>query len=190
MNIIFLDSELELKKGETRKKNWSGLIWDQNYDWKKLKSKKRGRPDIVHFSLLLCQDSLLNMEGKLKVFIHTRDGDIIHIDPKTSPPRSLERFKGIMAKLLLEGEINSGEGKRLFWTEKKDIKEFINELGSEVIIMSENGESAKGCDFSDKTVIIGGFPSGGFKTKVFGRKVKVSKSPLSAWTITSYVLNH
>ena len=36
-------------------------------------SQTRGRPDIVHFFLMMCIDSDLSADGKLKAFVHTRN---------------------------------------------------------------------------------------------------------------------
>ena len=61
--------------------------------------EKRGRPDIVHFSLLEALGSPLNREGLLKVYVHTFDDHVISVDPQTRLPKNYNRFIGLMEQL-------------------------------------------------------------------------------------------
>ncbi|MBU0623991.1 MAG: 16S rRNA methyltransferase, partial [Candidatus Thermoplasmatota archaeon] len=62
-------------------------------------SERRGRPDIVHFFLMLCIDSDLSAEGKLRVFVHTRNNDVIAVNPETRLPPHYPRFVGLIESL-------------------------------------------------------------------------------------------
>jgi rRNA small subunit pseudouridine methyltransferase Nep1 len=69
--------------------------------------ERRGRPDIVHFCLLEALGSPLNREGRLDTWVHTVDDRVIHFDPSLKLPRSQDRFKGVMEKLLVEGSLEN-----------------------------------------------------------------------------------
>jgi rRNA small subunit pseudouridine methyltransferase Nep1 len=57
--------------------------------------------------LLTLLDSPLNKAGLLQVFIHTRRGVLIEINPQTRIPRTFKRFCGLMVQLLHELKISS-----------------------------------------------------------------------------------
>src|SRR4030067_64941 len=58
-------------------------------------SERRGRPDITHFFLMLCIDSDLCVEGNLRPFVHTRNNDVIAVNPQTRLPPHHPRFVGL-----------------------------------------------------------------------------------------------
>lgn len=79
------------------------------------------RPDIVHQCLLSIFDSEFGSAGRVRVFIYTTRGKTIEVSPNLRPPRTYERFKGLMATLLRDGKVlanpaggggNSGEGEQ------------------------------------------------------------------------------
>ena len=68
--------------------------------------EKRGRPDIVHFTLLEALGSPLNLEGLLKIYVHTYSGYVIDVRPEVRLPRDCNRFSGLMEQLFQEGKGN------------------------------------------------------------------------------------
>ena len=61
---------------------------------------KRGRPDIIHLTLLSLCTSPAFYENKIKVFVHTVNDKIININNKTRLPKSYHRFQGLIEKVL------------------------------------------------------------------------------------------
>lgn len=79
------------------------------------------RPDITHQCLLTLLDSPLNMAGKLRVYIHTKENVLIEINPATRIPRTLSRFMGLMDQLLCKLKIRSGTGEVLLRVVKNPV---------------------------------------------------------------------
>ncbi|KAI3378168.1 hypothetical protein SNEBB_004829 [Seison nebaliae] len=67
------------------------------------------RPDITHQCLLMLMDSPLNRSGHLQVFVHTKKGVLIEINPQTRIPRTFDRFCGLIVQLLDELCIRANE---------------------------------------------------------------------------------
>jgi rRNA small subunit pseudouridine methyltransferase Nep1 len=83
------------------------LLLDTNYHHAAMHGfedrEKRGRPDIVHFCLLSTINTPLNkLFDQLRVCIHVvRPAEcLIQVDPSTRVPRSLNRFAGVIVKVL------------------------------------------------------------------------------------------
>lgn len=67
--------------------------------------EKRGRPDILHHSLLNIVYSPLFKQGKIQVFIHTRDDLCIKIPSQWRVPVNYNRFCGLFSQLLLKQRV-------------------------------------------------------------------------------------
>jgi len=105
------DSELELipkriaslpairRDAERRKKKAEELLLDSSLHHSAMKGLKewerRGRPDIVHISLLIANESILNRENMLDMVVHTRNNEAIKIDPEMKVIKNYNRFKGL-----------------------------------------------------------------------------------------------
>ena len=63
------------------------------------------RPDIVHQCLLGIFDSEMGAAGRVRVFIYTTRGKTIEVSPHLRPPRTYDRFKGLMATVLRDGKV-------------------------------------------------------------------------------------
>ena len=63
--------------------------------------QKRGRPDITHVCLLLATASPLYRENMLNILIHTRNGQLIQVNPglQWRPPKNYNRFCGLIEQL-------------------------------------------------------------------------------------------
>ncbi|HID15949.1 MAG TPA: 16S rRNA methyltransferase, partial [Candidatus Atribacteria bacterium] len=91
------------KHSKKRGKKPSEMLLDTSYHYaamKKLDGRwKRGRPDIIHITLLQILGSPANLQGKIKVYIHTRNNKVIYINPETRLPRNYLRFTGLIEQL-------------------------------------------------------------------------------------------
>jgi rRNA small subunit pseudouridine methyltransferase Nep1 len=133
-------------------------------------SHKRGRPDIVHISLLEATDSPLYMDGRLEILLHTVNGVVIRLGRNVRPPRSYHRFQGLMVKLLTEGRVKAPDGQVLMQVEGTDIEAFIRRSGfRRVVGLSRRGSPSTYAEVATLLVqnqpsafLVGGFPRGGF----------------------------
>ena len=196
-NIILAKSALELIPEEIKdriKKSrvYKYSILDSNYHYRAMEGLKdkemRGRPDIVHISLLTILDSPINHEKKLNIYIHTYDDKVLKINPETRLPRNYFRFLGVMEKVL------KGEKNPLIKMEEKTLEELLNEISAKKIaLLTKSGKLIhpkylKGYD----TFIIGGFPYGRLnvdKDKIFGEieEIAIYDKGLMAWTVCGIV---
>ncbi|MFX1577817.1 MAG: 16S rRNA methyltransferase [Promethearchaeota archaeon] len=130
-------------------------------------AKKRGRPDIVHRSLLVALDSVLAKEGQLELFIHTYGGDIIQVKAGTRLPRRISRFIGLMEQLLVNKRVPL-RGEPLLQIVPGTLETFLSELNpSRIILLSEKGEPTTPSQLaqvlikeSRPVVLVGGFAHG------------------------------
>ncbi len=177
-------------------------ILDTSYHFeavKKLPFKhKRGRPDIVHFFLLLTQDSLVNKVGKLRTYIHTLNNEVIYVNPGTRPPKHYDRFLGLMQQLFKEGQVPPKK-EALFLIKKKNLADLKKEINPDITIgLSRKGKVINPFKYFGKinkeksvAVIVGGFPHGNFCSEtleVIDQLFSLGNYPLQTWTVTSLVL--
>lgn len=64
---------------------------------------RRGRGDIVHNCLSLCQNSIPNRKNILRVYVHTREDKVITIEPGTEISPNYIKFLNDMGALLKAG---------------------------------------------------------------------------------------
>ncbi|MEK6866096.1 MAG: ribosome biogenesis protein [Thermoproteota archaeon] len=128
---------------------------------------KRGRPDLVHFSILEATTIPLYLQNKIKIYIHTIDDKVIYIGENVHIPKSYHRFEGLIEKLFLEKTIRF-DTSILLEIKEKSFSELINEIKpSKIIGFSTKGELSSfekiSSEISDNTcLIIGGFQKGHF----------------------------
>lgn len=166
--------------------------------------KKRGRPDIAQFCLLLALDHPLNKDGRLKVFIHTCNNQLILVDPEARLPRVFHRFCGVFQDLFSKKKLEAN-GKALL--ELRDNISLADTISlarlsagsnSQVIVFDQSGKlqsfkemSSSFQSFPDSVAVIGGFPNGGFSDEKALQdfvKISISKHELCAWTAVSEAL--
>ena len=210
LHLVIADSELELvpesiadhpavvNYARRRGKKPEEVILEGSYHHSALRKledgERRGRPDIVHICLLNALESIANKEGKLRVYVHTRNDEVIYVKPETRLPRNYNRFLGLMESLFKNRVVPKDLA--LLRIEEKTLNELVEEIApDEVFVMHEEGELIKPRDFGrvlaeleNPLVIIGGFPHSDFRSKVEGRKVSLYREPLMAWTIVNEVL--
>lgn len=157
---------------------------------------KRGRPDIVHTSLLVLLESRSGRRGLVEVFMHTISGEVYAFDAAVRIPKNFERFRGLMAHLLRDGRVPP-QGKPLIWRSHGSLSEFVRENGP-LILLWEQGKPA-----SEEAIVaralasrgvlgIGAFPRGDFEKSTL-RKAEEKYSiaggePLPAWGVACRLL--
>ena len=153
--------------------------------------ERRGRPDIVHIALLHLLGSIANLEGALRVYVHTRDGVMISIDPEARLPRAYNRFVGLMEQLLGEGK--AGGLLRLTRMSPGELAEQLHP--DRTILLDEGGKPLGREELRRKLegevcAIVGAFPSGPFlgDYSFVDEKVNIYPRPLEAWAVASKVV--
>lgn len=132
---------------------------------------KRGRPDLVHFSILEATTIPLYSQNKIKIYIHTIDDNVIYIGENVHIPKSYHRFAGLIEKLFSEKIIQSGSDV-LLEIKKKSFTDLINEIKpSKIIGFSTKGELSSfekiSSQISDNScIVIGGFQKGHFSESI------------------------
>jgi len=190
LKVILLEAPLELAPP-----SWPrGPLIDKRYHYHKLASFtrkwKRGRPDIVHVTLLVLLDSILNMEGKLEVYVHTVDGSVYFISPEERLPKHYDAFKEIIAIMLEKGAVPPENP--LMWKAYESLSDFVKEHGG-LILLWEKGEPKRFKDVAGEAlstglpVGIGAFPRGDFERSTLRKALKrysvAGGRPLKAWTV-------
>lgn len=152
-------------------KNPSEILLDNSWHFAAMKGIdneiKRGRPDLVHFSILEATTIPLYLQNKIKIYIHTIDDKVIYIGENVHIPKSYHRFEGLIEKLFLEKIIQS-DTNVLLEIKEKSFSELINEIKpTKIIGFSTKGELRSfekiSSEISDNTcIVIGGFQKGHF----------------------------
>jgi len=217
INLFIVESGLELiprkiwkhptiiRYCKKRKKPPNKILLDISFHYdamQKLKDwYKRGRPDIVHICLLEALSSPLNLNGFLRIFIHTFDEKIIFINPKIRLPRNYNRFTGLMAQLLYDGKIPPRNKEKLMWIEKIDLDDLFRKYRpTYTIVFDENGIYKNIFNFitnlstekiENMFLIIGGFQRGKLSRKFHEKAdeiISIYKHSLDAWIVVSRIL--
>ena len=132
---------------------------------------KRGRPDLVHFSILEATTIPLYLQNKLNLFVHTIDDKVIHFGKNVHLPKSYHRFEGVIEKLYQEKKIMT-KNELLLEIKEQTFLELINEINpSKIIGFSTEGKSSSyekiAAQISDNScIVIGGFQKGHFSDTV------------------------
>ena len=132
---------------------------------------KRGRPDLVHFSILEATSIPLYLQNKIRIYIHTVDDNVIYIGENVHIPKSYHRFEGLIEKLFLEKTIQS-DTDVLLEIKKKSFTELINEINpSKIIGFSTKGklssfEKISSQISNNSCIVIGGFQKGHFSESI------------------------
>jgi len=161
--------------------------------------EKRGRPDIVHISLLEALSSPLNLEGKLKVVVHTIGDYVLFVDPRTRIPRNYMRFVGLVEQAFKYGKVPPDSEKPLIEVVALSFPKLLQELGVErVVLLDEAGTKDRPEAVCSKAlleglpIVIGGFQHGDFSPvlKSYAKYVySIYRRPLDTWAVVSRVLS-
>ena len=132
---------------------------------------KRGRPDLVHFSILEATTIPLYFQNKLNLFVHTVDDKVIHFGKNVHLPKSYHRFQGVIEKLYQEKKIMTKD-ELLLEIKEQTFSELIEEINpSKIIGFSTEGQLSSyekiATQISDDScIIIGGFQKGHFSDSI------------------------
>ena len=132
---------------------------------------KRGRPDLVHFSLLEATTIPLYLQNKLNLFVHTVDDKVIHFGKNVHLPKSYHRFEGVIEKLYQEKKIMA-KNELLLEIKDQTFSELIDEINpSKIFGFSTEGQLSSyekiAAQISDNScIIIGGFQKGHFSGSI------------------------
>jgi rRNA small subunit pseudouridine methyltransferase Nep1 len=187
--MILAESALELipkelwkhpsvvKHASSKGKRVSETLLDRSYHHSAMlrlkNADRRGRPDIVHFSLLEATSSPLYMKGLIEIYVHTINDEVIKLGKSVRLPKAYFRFDGLMEKLLKERKISSND-EVLLEMKKQSFKELISEIKPSIIIgLTRLGEKnnfeeiAKELSKYEKpALVVGGFPRGHFSLDI------------------------
>ncbi len=210
LRFVLADAELELvppevaghpavrSQAEAIGKRPAHLLLDQNQHGPAIRKlpggDRRGRPDIVQYTLLTLLESPLAKADGLEVAVHTRDGILIRIRPDTRLPRGEARFQGLIAKVLLEGRSQPEDP--LLWSEgKKAPAQALSSFAKgPVLRLDETGAAITPTDLAARaeggelTVVLGAFPSGDFPEawkKAAPEAASIWPAPLNAWAVAA-----
>ena len=153
----------------------SDILLDNSWHFAAMKGIKneikRGRPDLVHFSILEATTIPLYLQNKLNLFVHTVDDKVIHFGKNVHLPKSYHRFQGVIEKLYQEKKIMT-KNELLLEIKEQTFLELINEINpSKIIGFSTEGKSSSyekiAAQISDNScIVIGGFQKGHFSDTV------------------------
>lgn len=208
--LILADSAIELVPNEIvhhpaisalakrKRKEPRRLILDQSYHHAAIlrlgaSGVGRGRPDIVHFSLLTALGSPLNSEGELECFVHTRDDHVITVDSRARLPRNTDRFTSLLEQLY-ENSVVPTSGRPLMSLSEESLPELLHELKPDKAVgLSVRGIQSPLEKVTDEmgrakkpAVLVGGFPSGHFSHRTVGLAeeiFQIDRRSLDAWTV-------
>jgi rRNA small subunit pseudouridine methyltransferase Nep1 len=212
LSLILAESSLELVPKEIQNHNSvishskklgkkpSEIILDNSWHFGAMKGIlneiKRGRPDLVHFSLLEATSIPLYYEKKISIYVHTINDKVIFIGDDVRLPKSYHRFIGLIEKLFSEKVVQS-EGKNLLEIKDMTFNQLLQEIKPKRII----GLSVQGipstCEnivkklTDDSCIVIGGFPKGHFSNEIkkrFEYTVNVGLTSLEAHVVISRIL--
>lgn len=212
LSLVIAESALELVPIELQRHNSviasarrfnkkpSEILLDISWHFAAMKGIKneikRGRPDLVHFSLLEACSIPLYFENKLNVFVHTIDDKVIFVGQNVRLPKSYHRFIGLVEKLYATGRIEENNN-TLLEIKEMNFGNLIKKINpKQTIALSSKGIKSsyqKGAEEMDDNtcLVVGGFSKGQFSDKnkdYFNKIVSVDKNPLEAHIIISRVL--
>jgi rRNA small subunit pseudouridine methyltransferase Nep1 len=150
---------------------------------------KRGRPDLVHITLLSVTGTPMYQDESVRVYIHTIDDVVLEIKEGTRPPKSYFRFRSLMEKLLLE---RPKEG--LINVYSSSLSELVKRLKGDLVVgLSIQGEYKEFGELASElvgtknpVVLIGGFPHGHFAPstlKILDQSVRAHERSLDAHVV-------
>ena len=159
-------------------------------------SSKRGRPDIIHTSLLFALNSPIFLENSASISVHTRNNEIFWARNDWKIPPSYVRFRGIMEELLKYGRVPK-TGEQILSLEKDISVEdwVVKQKPSAVLLMDEDGVNISlkklGTILSTEhhpIILIGGYQRGKIQPqyrKLAQNVYSIYSRSLPTWSILS-----
>jgi len=188
-----------MKWAQRKRKVPQTLVLDQTYHHSAIlrlgpRGTGRGRPDISHFSLLLALGSPLNLTGGLRCYVHTRDNNIIKVDPKTRLPRNTDRFTSLLEQLY-QDRVVPPTGHPLLSIKPGHIGDLLDEISGRVIALTTRGlpkrldeVASRLAEHENPVLLVGGFPKGHFSKETLSKakeSYQIHSQGLEAWTVVA-----
>jgi rRNA small subunit pseudouridine methyltransferase Nep1 len=187
ISLILAESSLEIVPSELKHhpsvisharklgKNPSEILLDNSWHFAAMKGieneMKRGRPDLIHFSILESTTIPLYFKNKMKLYVHTIDNKVISFGEHVHIPKSYHRFEGVIEKLYQEKTITTNNDV-LLEIKEMTFHELLDEINpSKVLGFSTKGNKSTyekiAKEIPDNTcIVIGGFQKGHFSDSV------------------------
>ena len=154
-------------------------------------SLKRGRPDLVHLTLLSITSTPLYRKGEVEVYIHTQQNLVLRLQPGTRPPKSYPRFRDLMQKVLSE---RPTEG--LISVSESSIPSLLKGIQTDLVVgLSTQGKQSSleevatmVLESKRPAVLIGGFSKGHFAPETvveLDEMVRIHTDPLDAHIVAA-----
>lgn len=161
-------------------------------------AEKRGRPDIVHLTLLSILGSPLNLEGLLETYVHTADDQVLKFRPETRLPRNFTRFLSLMEQLYEKGKVPT-DGESLITLEKLTLPQLVKSLRIDHVVaftrLGKYGTIEETADimarYGRAAVIVGGFPHGHLSAKTLQTADEtfcIDRDTLDSWVLASRII--
>lgn len=191
-----------VRNASRKEKKTDEILLDRSYHHAAMRllegGEKRGRPDIVHVTLLEVLGTPLNSEGLLQLYVHTSDDHVITVDPSTRLPRNYDRFVGLMEQLYSSKSVPENR-RPLLKIRKLSLEKLLDEVKpTKVTAFSTAGKTAALRDICAKlaseskpAVIVGGFAKGHFSRKTLSLADEVyciSRRSLDASIVASRII--
>ena len=212
LSLILAESSLEMIPKEIQNhpsvishskklgKSPSNILLDNSWHYAAMKGiqneNKRGRPDIVHFSLLEACSIPLYFEKKLSVYVHTLNDKVIKVGDNIHPPKSFHRFAGLIEKLFYEKRIES-EGKILLEMDDMSFSKLMEEINPKNVVgLSSVGKPSSYYDVAkslteNSCIVIGGFQKTHFSESTVSKidhLVSIDPNSLESHVVTARIL--
>jgi rRNA small subunit pseudouridine methyltransferase Nep1 len=186
------------KDAERRGREPGGILLDRSVHHsamlKLADGYRRGRPDLVHLTLLSVTSTPLHQEGRARVYIHTLQDSVLEFGEGARPPKSYARFRNLMEKLLVERP----EG-GLVSVRDASLPRLLKGVGTDQSAgLSIQGAPVRLEDFAadvarrkNPAVVVGGFPRGHFlpkNLKAFDSLVRIDDRALDAHVVAARVV--
>ena len=210
LTIILAESSLELipKKlhkhpavisySKKFKKDPAKTLLDNSWHFAAMKGLdneiKRGRPDIVHLTLLSICTTPAFYDRRVTVQVHTINNKVINISNDIRLPKSYHRFQGLMEQLFTEKRIRSTYDPQILMSiEDSDISSLVDGYNEIFGLTTKASQRTTFEKFSkqltkDSCVIIGGFQKGHFSsdtTNILKQEFRIGTSSLEAHLVAS-----
>ena len=155
---------------------------------------RRGRPDLVHLTLLNVTSTPLHQEGRARVYIHTIDDSVLEFGEGARPPKSYARFRNLIEKLLVERpdealvSVREATLPQLLKGIGTDFSAGLSVQGAPECLEELAGDLARR---RNPAVVVGGFPRGHFlprDLKAFDTLVRIHEKALDAHVVAARVV--
>jgi rRNA small subunit pseudouridine methyltransferase Nep1 len=155
---------------------------------------RRGRPDLVHLTLLNVTSTPLHQDGNARAYVHTIVDDVLEFGEGARPPKSYARFRNLMEKLLVERPHDG-----LVRVRDAALPQLLKRIGTDYSVgLSVQGApvrlDALARDLAERenpSVAVGGFPRGHFLTndlKAFDNLARIDDKSLDAHVVAARVI--